>query len=318
MPDTVTIETTTNAAAEPPKAEAPEHFGFADLGRTGKRGGWWYALSLPAIVIAVAAVTVAAALVLGVVDPVALGLVDARGALWRVADISTVIVAMAFILLTIGVALPFTLAIAAPVHGRPWRSFITMRPAFAWRRFGTSLAVWAALSAVALGITAAASPNDVALAFRAERWLIFLPVALVALLVQVAAEEVFFRGYLMQAVGHATRLAAVRLVVPAALFTAVHIPNSDFQAGGLWTVAAFAIFALYLGWLALSTGGLEDAIAVHYANNIFALVILANAKTDIAVPTVLVQRAPVYPLDLALTVAICAAHWAILRVIRRG
>lgn len=290
---------------------------FADLGRTGARGGWWYALSLPLIAVTVVAVTVLAALVLGAVNPTALGLVDARGALWRVADISTVIAAAAFILLTIGAALPATLAIAAPIHGRPWRSFITARPAFAWGRFATSFAAWAALSAAALGVTVAASPNDVALAFRAERWLAFLPVALVCLLVQVAAEEVFFRGYLLQAIGHATRLNAVRLIAPAVLFTAVHIPNSDFQAGGLLTVAAFAIFSLYLGWLALTADGLEDAIAVHYANNIFALVIIANAKADIAVPSVLVHRAPVYALDLALTVAVCAAHWGILRLVRR-
>lgn len=95
-------------------------------------------------------------------------------------------------------------------------------------------------------------------------WVIFLLVLLVTSPLQAVAEEVFFRGYLLQTIGSAAGRAWVGIVVSALLFAFFH---------GSQSPALFAhrfLFGLLAGWLVLRTGGLEAGIAAHIINNLFA------------------------------------------------
>lgn len=95
-------------------------------------------------------------------------------------------------------------------------------------------------------------------------WLWFMLVILITSPLQAAAEEVFFRGYLLQAIGSASGRAWVGIVASALVFAFFH---------GLQNPALFAhrfIFGLVAGWLVLRTGGLEAGIAAHVVNNVFA------------------------------------------------
>ena len=95
-------------------------------------------------------------------------------------------------------------------------------------------------------------------------WLGFLLVLLITSPLQAVAEEVFFRGYLLQAIGSASGRAWVGIVASALLFAFFH---------GSQSPALFAhrfVFGLLAGWLVLRTGGLEAGIAAHIINNLFA------------------------------------------------
>ncbi len=81
---------------------------------------------------------------------------------------------------------------------------------------------------------------------------------------QAAAEEYFFRGYLMQALSPIVRGPWFGIVASAALFAAFH---------GTQNLPLFLDrfgFGLLAGVLALKTGGLEAGIAAHVVNNICA------------------------------------------------
>ena len=92
-----------------------------------------------------------------------------------------------------------------------------------------------------------------------------LVVLMIVLLVplQSAAEELVFRGYLLQAVGSWLRRPVFAILLPVPLFTFAHF----YELWGLLAVASIAVVAGYLSW---RTGGLEAAIALHAANNLFA------------------------------------------------
>lgn len=99
----------------------------------------------------------------------------------------------------------------------------------------------------------------------------FLRAMLVLILVvpfQAAAEEYAFRGWLLQGVGS---LAVLRgrlwpaIVVQAVLFAAVH------GWGTVWGFVDLVIWACFMGWLTVRTGGLEAAIALHLANNLLSM-----------------------------------------------
>ncbi len=95
-------------------------------------------------------------------------------------------------------------------------------------------------------------------------WVAFLLVLLVTSPLQAVAEEVFFRGYLLQTIGSASGRAWVGIVASALLFAFFH----GSQSPALF-VHRF-VFGLLAGWLVLRTGGLEAGIAAHVINNLFA------------------------------------------------
>ncbi len=82
--------------------------------------------------------------------------------------------------------------------------------------------------------------------------------------IQAAAEEVLFRGYLMQALGLVWRNQWFPVVGSALLFALFH---------GTQNLALFThrfAFGLIMGALAWRTGGLEASIGAHIANNLGA------------------------------------------------
>ena len=103
-------------------------------------------------------------------------------------------------------------------------------------------------------------------------WLSLLPIALGAVLVQVAAEELLFRGYLQQALAAARLPAWVWLTVPSVLFGLGHY---DVSAGeNTWLIVLWAaIFGMLMADLTARSGSIGPAVAVHLANNVAALLI---------------------------------------------
>ena len=102
-------------------------------------------------------------------------------------------------------------------------------------------------------------------------WLAIVPFAAAAILVQSAAEELIFRGYMMQELFARFRSRRVWLGVPAILFGAAHFVNGAGPADGLF----YAIWAMALGLacgdLVARTGSIGAAVGLHWVNNIFAM-----------------------------------------------
>lgn len=105
------------------------------------------------------------------------------------------------------------------------------------------------------------------------RWLLLLPFALAGVLVQTGAEEVFFRGYIQQQLAARFRSPLVWMMVPAVLFGLGHyLPDSAGSNAG--TIAIWAtVFGILMADLTARAGTLGPAMAVHFANNISAMVL---------------------------------------------
>ena len=104
----------------------------------------------------------------------------------------------------------------------------------------------------------------------------WLPLAVLTLLIQTSAEELVFRGYIM---GHlAARFAhpAIWLVLPALLFGVLHYDAESYGAQAWIVCFATALFAMIAGDLTARTGNLGAALALHFANNFFAMVLIGE------------------------------------------
>lgn len=105
------------------------------------------------------------------------------------------------------------------------------------------------------------------------RWLMLLPLSLLAVLVQVSAEEIVFRGYLQQQLAARFKSPLIWMVVPSILFATGHYMPEE-AGDNAWLIAAWAgIFGMLMADLTARAGSLAPAIAVHFVNNITAIVI---------------------------------------------
>ena len=105
----------------------------------------------------------------------------------------------------------------------------------------------------------------------------WLPAALLGLLIQTATEELIFRGYLQQQL--AARYAArwVWLGVPSLLFGLAHyVPGNPPLVTGL-TMLWAACFGLVAADLTARTGNLGAAVALHFTNNVSAILLVGVA-----------------------------------------
>jgi membrane protease YdiL (CAAX protease family) len=107
------------------------------------------------------------------------------------------------------------------------------------------------------------------------KWLAILPLTLLAILIQTSAEEILFRGYMQQQLAARFNSPLVWMVVPAALFGLMHY---DPAAAGehAFTVVIWAfVFGLVTADLTARSGSLGPAIALHFINNVSALLFVS-------------------------------------------
>lgn len=105
----------------------------------------------------------------------------------------------------------------------------------------------------------------------------WLPAALLGLLIQTATEELIFRGYLQQQL--AARFAArwVWLGVPTLLFGLAHYAPGPSGVVTVMTMLWAACFGLAAADLTARTGNLGAAIALHFTNNVSAILLVGLA-----------------------------------------
>jgi membrane protease YdiL (CAAX protease family) len=176
--------------------------------------------------------------------------------------------------LGIATLIPICWVLLATVHQVQPRWLSSVQPRLRRRYLlicaGVALVV---LNAVTL-IPLALGSTDVTLAPQPGFWG-FLVVIVLTSPLQAAAEEIFFRGYLMQALGRLVAHPAFGVVVSALIFALMHgVQNPALFLNRLG-------FGLLAGVLVWRTGGLEAGIGAHVVNNICAYVI-AGLTSSIA------------------------------------
>ncbi|WP_300056933.1 CPBP family intramembrane glutamic endopeptidase [uncultured Roseobacter sp.] len=106
-------------------------------------------------------------------------------------------------------------------------------------------------------------------------WLVLLPMSLLSVLIQVSAEEVLFRGYLQQQLAARFASPVIWMIIPSILFGMGHyLPEeagSNAQAIAVWAT----VFGLLMADLTARAGTLGPAIAVHFVNNVTAILIVS-------------------------------------------
>jgi uncharacterized protein len=172
-------------------------------------------------------------------------------------------------------------------HRRPFSTVLNDTGIFRWRLVLLSGAAWIGLSAVSDGVMILLRPGNLQWSFDPVRFLPYFFLAIVLVPVQAATEELVFRGYLKQAFGLLGRGVWLAWLVPAVLFGLLHSVNPEVGAYGFRTMMVYYIgMGLFLGWITLKSGGLELAIGLHVANNLYASLMVTFPDSAIPSPAI--------------------------------
>ena len=98
-------------------------------------------------------------------------------------------------------------------------------------------------------------------------WVVWLVPALIAVLIQTSAEEVLFRGYLLQQLAARASSMWVWAVLPSAIFAVLHYNPGTFGVNTWFHIGNTLIIGVLLALVTMRTGNLGAAIGLHFANN---------------------------------------------------
>ena len=250
---------------------------FVDGARLGRNGWWRYLLGSVLIAFAtifVGGLPLAAAVVYVSLDGNPATDVNlTTGALIGVPPA----ISLAFTLLPFVVAFGAILFTARVIHRRPAASLVAPGRPIRWGRILQGFGAWLIVAAVVTLVEALIFPGRYSLTLDLGRLLPFAVVAVLLFPIQSSAEELFFRGYLLQGLGLRTRNRLLLAGLTGLVFAGLHIENPEVGSE-FWLVMGFYfVFGMALALFALRDNGLELALGVHAANNLFTALV-ANFK----------------------------------------
>ena len=157
------------------------------------------------------------------------------------------------------------------LHRQPFGTLFSPEGRMRWGDFGRGVLLaagfWVLTMVFGLAVVGTPERTDLAL----NTWLLaFAPLALMVFF-QASAEELMFRGYLLQQLAARWRSPLIWAALPAFVFGLAHY-SSGTALGVSWEyVVVTLLFGLTAAALVWRTGSLAAAMGVHTGMNLFAL-----------------------------------------------
>lgn len=185
----------------------------------------------------------------------------------------------------LGLFLLFTLFIIATIffllairfiHKKTLKGLITHRSKINYPKIICGLVVWLLLMSIFELFSYFANPEVYTLNVQWGKvfWLVLICIFILP--IQTTLEELLFRSYLMKGFGLMSRHKWVPLLVTSLLFGLVHGTNPEIAKYGVVPMQLYYISAgLLLGIMTIMDDGLELAIGVHAATNIYGALFMS-------------------------------------------
>ena len=161
------------------------------------------------------------------------------------------------------------------IHRRPLRTLISSARSIAWGRLFQGFGIWFAMVVLMSVIEALLYPGRYVWTLDLPRFLPFVLLALIFIPIQTSAEELFFRGYIVQAAGLRLRNIWLLSTISGFLFGLPHMLNPEASVNYPLLGLYYFAFGFCMAYITLRDGRLELALGAHAANNFFS-VIFAN------------------------------------------
>jgi uncharacterized protein len=154
------------------------------------------------------------------------------------------------------------------IHGRSAWGLIGADHRINWRRLSYGFVVWFMISIIPSFVSLWMSPGDYKYDFDVNKWPLAFLMVMILTPIQTSAEEIFFRGYLLQGMGLITRQPLLLIFSNGLLFMLPHLGNPEVANGFFWVASQYFAIGVFLAFITLQDHRLELALGVHAANNI--------------------------------------------------
>jgi hypothetical protein len=174
------------------------------------------------------------------------------------------------------------------IHARPFRSLTTPDPIVNWRRLFSGFVFWFAIAGLTSIFEAILYPGRYLFTFNPGQFLVFILFAVLFIPIQTSCEELFFRGYLMQGLGLRIRNIIVLPIISGVIFAVMHFGNPEMAVTSeFWLLAAsYFLIGVFAGFITLLDGGLELALGLHAANNIYTALVANYTVSALPSPSI--------------------------------
>jgi uncharacterized protein len=172
------------------------------------------------------------------------------------------------------------------IHHRSLRTLVTPARKLAWGRLFQGFGVWFGLVALMSLVEALVYPGRYVWSLNMSRFVPFFFLALIFIPTQTSAEELFFRGYVLQQIGLHWKNIWVLSAISGLLFGLPHLLNPEASVNYPLLGLYYISFGFSLAFITLRDGRLELALGAHAANNLFSVIIANYTITVLPSPSI--------------------------------
>ena len=290
---------------------------YLEIAHSGKNDWWRYVLSLPAIITIWLMVGSIPVIML-----MAYVTMDGNSATDFSGTGFTGIPVLPEFLITMSSFIPFfaaTLLAVRFIHIRRLKTLITSEARVRWEKMIAAAVVWMVIAALLSVVEAFLYPGRYVLTFQPLTLLTFAIFALLFIPIQTSAEELFFRGYLLQWLGLRLKNKWLLSLLNGLLFFLPHAANPEMASGSVLIGLGYFAMGFFLTFITLQDHGMELALGMHAGNNLFAGLFANYTVTALPSPALFTVQIldPVFSLS-SLVVGMIVFYAIFFRTTRSG
>ena len=193
-----------------------------------------------------------------------LGSLDVAGILQALPSNTTLVL----MLLPFALVAVLVLVLIRRLHDISIRAFITSRAKIDWKRIGFAFTAIVLLNFLFFVFSYYSNPSHFQWNFDPQAFAILFLIAIVLVPLQTSAEELFFRGYLMQGFGQVFKHRIFPLLITSLLFGFMHFGNPEIDKLGPLLMVSYVSMGFFFGIITLMDEGLELVLGYHAGNNL--------------------------------------------------
>ena len=208
------------------------------------------------------------------------------------------------LLLPFVVSLIITVWLIKVLHKRTFKETVNGTNKLRFGRIGVGFGVWVALIAVYSIGDYLINPDNFVLQFDVAKFIPLLLISLLIIPLQTTSEEILLRGYLTQGIAALTRSRLLAIILPGVIFGLLHSFNPEVKEFGFAiAMSQYITFGLLFGLVAVMDDGIELAIGMHAANNIF-MSLFVTSKSSVLQTDAVFEQLNLNPMKDALSLIV--------------
>lgn len=162
------------------------------------------------------------------------------------------------------------------LHKRPIKSVITSKKDIDWWRYVFGISSWGLFVLIYFSLNYFAYPENYTWNFKPIPFTILFLISFTLVPLGAIFKEVFFTGYLLQVIGFFIQNKIISILITSTIYMLAMGINPVIETIGLQVLLFYFASGLFTSLVTTIDDGLELAMGMQTANNIFALLYITS------------------------------------------